>query len=109
MDHSFATTVERSGLRGRGGAAFPTATKLRSVASGRGRRIVVVNAKESEPASAKDMVLLTELPHLVLDGATVAAETVEADEIIVAIDRTYEHARASVERADRGASNARPA
>jgi NADH:ubiquinone oxidoreductase subunit F (NADH-binding) len=99
FDPTFVDIVERSGLRGRGGAAFPTATKMRAVASGRGRRVVVVNAKESEPASAKDVVLLTELPHLVLDGATVAAETVGADEVIVAIDRAFGPARSSVERA----------
>ena len=99
FDETFVATVERSGLRGRGGAAFPTATKMRAVATGRGRRVVVVNAKESEPASSKDEVLLTQLPHLVLDGATVAAETVGADEVLVAIDRSYAHARSCVEHA----------
>jgi NADH:ubiquinone oxidoreductase subunit F (NADH-binding) len=99
FDETFVATVERSGLRGRGGAAFPTATKMRAVATGRGRRVVVVNAKESEPASSKDEVLLTQLPHLVLDGATVAAETVGADEVLVAIDRSYARARSCVEHA----------
>ena len=95
----FVDEVERSGLRGRGGSAFPTATKMRAVANGRGPRTVVVNAKESEPVSSKDELLLTELPHLVLDGATVAAEAVDAREVIVGIDRAYGAARASVERA----------
>ncbi len=71
------------GLRGRGGAAFPTATKMRAVAASRGRAIVVVNAAEGEPASLKDRTLLELLPHLVLDGAVLAAEAVGADEVIV--------------------------
>ncbi len=77
--------VEASGLQGRGGAAFPTATKLRAVASRRGRPVVVVNATEGEPASGKDKVLLRYLPHLVLDGAVAAAEAVGAREAFVAV------------------------
>jgi NADH:ubiquinone oxidoreductase subunit F (NADH-binding) len=77
--------VEQSGLRGRGGADFPTARKLRAVAS-RGRvGAVVVNGSETEPASAKDQLLLTRLPHLVLDGAILAAGAVGAPEVIVKI------------------------
>ncbi len=90
--------VERSGLLGRGGAAFPTATKMRAVAGARGRAIVVVNAAEGEPASLKDKTLLETLPHLVLDGAMVAAEAVGADEVIVCVCET---AGAGVECAER--------
>jgi NADH:ubiquinone oxidoreductase subunit F (NADH-binding) len=75
--------IERAGLTGRGGATFPTATKLRAVAEARGRSIVVVNGAEGEPASLKDRTLLETLPHLVLDGALIAAEAVGADEVIV--------------------------
>ena len=77
--------IERSGLRGRGGADFPTATKLRSVAERRGAATVVVNGSETEPASAKDRLLLARLPHLVLDGAVLAARTVGASEVIVKV------------------------
>ncbi len=77
--------VEASGLQGRGGAAFPTGTKLRAVASRRGRAVVVVNGTEGEPASGKDKVLLRTVPHLVLDGAVAAAEAVGAREAIVAV------------------------
>jgi NADH:ubiquinone oxidoreductase subunit F (NADH-binding) len=92
-------TVEAAGLRGRGGAAFPTATKMRAVVHARGRPIVVVNGSEGEALSAKDRLLLTSLPHLVLDGAVLAAEAVGADQVVVAVDRHARGARAGVERA----------
>ncbi len=77
--------VEQSGLRGRGGADFPTAIKLRSVATRRKSAVVVVNGSETEPASAKDRLLLTRLPHLVLDGAVLAAVAVGAPEVFVKV------------------------
>jgi NADH:ubiquinone oxidoreductase subunit F (NADH-binding) len=91
--------VEHSGLCGRGGAAFPTATKMRAVRAARGRPIVVANGCESEPISAKDALLLHELPHLVLDGAALAARAVGADEVIVAFEESNSTARRSLEHA----------
>ena len=84
--------AEASGLRGRGGAGFPLGTKLRTVrdaanGSTRRRPIVVVNAAESEPASRKDAVLVTRSPHLVLDGAALAARSVGAREVAVWLHR----------------------
>jgi len=78
--------IEASGLRGRGGAAFPTGTKLRTVSRGGRSPVVVVNGSEGEPASGKDKLLLTRVPHLVIDGALQAAAAVGADEVIVGID-----------------------
>jgi NADH:ubiquinone oxidoreductase subunit F (NADH-binding) len=95
---SLIEEVARSGLRGRGGAGFPTATKLAAVASRR-RPIVVVNATEGEPASHKDKVLLTVTPHLVMDGAVLAAAAVGADEVRICIDRSANHAGDAVGRA----------
>jgi NADH:ubiquinone oxidoreductase subunit F (NADH-binding) len=77
--------IEAAGLSGRGGAGFASATKLRAVANARGRSVVVVNATEGEPASGKDRALLEVAPHLVLDGAQLAAGAVGADEVIVAV------------------------
>jgi NADH:ubiquinone oxidoreductase subunit F (NADH-binding) len=86
--------VEQAGLRGRGGAAFPTATKLRAVASARRRSTVVINAAEGEPASLKDRTLSQLVPHLMLDGGQLAARAVDADEVIVCV---CESALASLE------------
>lgn len=77
--------VARSGLRGRGGASFPTGVKLRAVAAARRRPVVVVNGVESEPASAKDATLAAGAPHLVLDGAIGAAAAVGADRVFVCL------------------------
>ncbi|MFD1658796.1 NADH-ubiquinone oxidoreductase-F iron-sulfur binding region domain-containing protein [Streptomyces caeni] len=80
--------VERSGLTGRGGAGFPTGRKLRSVLDRRGTPVVVANGSEGEPGSAKDHLLLTRVPHLVLDGISLAAYAVGADEAYLAVHRT---------------------
>ena len=90
--------VERSGLRGRGGASFPAAQKLAAVAS-RGRAVVVANGTEGEPASAKDKTLLTRAPHLVLDGIGLAAQTVGAREAYVCVDRAEKRVIRALHRA----------
>jgi len=77
--------VGRAGLTGRGGAGFPTARKLAAVAAGRDVPVVIANGTEGEPASAKDKVLLACAPHLVLDGAVLAAGMVGARQAIVVV------------------------
>jgi NADH:ubiquinone oxidoreductase subunit F (NADH-binding) len=79
-------TVDRSGLLGRGGAGFPTARKLRTVAAG-SRPVVLGNGCEGEPASGKDALLLSRHPHLVLDGLQAAARAVGATEAHLALHR----------------------
>jgi NADH:ubiquinone oxidoreductase subunit F (NADH-binding) len=82
---SLATSVEASGLTGRGGGAFPTSLKLTLARSSGVGGTVVVNAMEGEPASDKDKLLLTRAPHLVLDGAQYLALLCGADRIVVCI------------------------
>ncbi len=105
--------VERAGLLGRGGAGFPTAAKLRAVAGassrsalGGGHPIVVVNGAEGEPASAKDRTLLRFLPHLVIDGAELAAGAVGAREVLLGVCESSPSALDAVARAlgERGGS-----
>ena len=76
-------------LRGRGGAGFPFARKVRAVLDSCRRQnlppVVVVNATEGEPASWKDKAILTRGPHLILDGAALAAVALNAGQIVVGI------------------------
>jgi NADH:ubiquinone oxidoreductase subunit F (NADH-binding) len=102
--HELIESIERSGLRGRGGGDFPTARKLRTVAEGRRVSAVVVNGSETEPASAKDRLLLSRMPHLVLDGAVLAAMTVGAPEVIVKVGESAAGSLQSLE----GAISVRP-
>ncbi|GII53344.1 oxidoreductase [Planotetraspora thailandica] len=84
---SLITMAEDVDLRGRGGAAFPFARKLRAVAakSRSSETIVLVNGAEGEPASMKDKTLLTRTPHLVLEGALLAAGALNARQVVVAV------------------------
>ena len=85
--------IEKSGLRGRGGAGFPTAQKLSLCAAAEGtEKYVVVNGGEDEPGSLKDRTLLVYSPHAVLEGALLAAYAIGASRIILYINETYESA-----------------
>ncbi len=90
--------AERMGLVGAGGAGFPTARKLAAVATQKPGP-VVVNGSEGESASGKDTVLLTHVPHLVLDGAVVSASALGARKIVVRIPASRAAVIATVERA----------
>jgi NADH-quinone oxidoreductase subunit F len=84
--------VVASGLRGRGGAGFPTGRKWATVASNLSPvepATVVVNAAEGEPGSFKDRAIVRTDPYRVLEGALIAAFTVGADHVIIAVKETF--------------------
>ena len=84
--------VEESGLRGRGGAGFPTGTKWRTVAENRSEDLattVVVNGAEGEPGTFKDRTILRTNPYEVVEGALIAARAVGATEVIFALKRAF--------------------
>jgi len=89
--------LEHAGLTGRGGAGFPSARKLRTVAE-RGRGVVVGNGAEGEPLSDKDRTLLLTAPHLVIDGLVLAARAVGAREayLVTARPEVADHLREQV-------------
>lgn len=90
-------------LRGGGGAAFPTARKIAAMSDR--TDLVVVNGAEGEPTSGKDAVLLSHVPHLVLDGAEAVARALGARRILVRIAVDQPLVAAAVE----GAIAERPA
>jgi NADH:ubiquinone oxidoreductase subunit F (NADH-binding) len=92
--------LEASGLLGRGGAGFPVGRKWRAMAErSQGRAVVVANGAEGEPVSFKDRILMAHRPHLVVDGAILAAEAVGADEIVFYIGEEHDAALAAMSRA----------
>ena len=100
-----AATIEEvvaSGLRGRGGAGFPTGVKWGAVAerTADGRAAtVVVNGAEGEPGTFKDRAILRRNPFAVVEGALIAASAVGADRVIVALKDSFREEAAAVRRA----------
>jgi NADH:ubiquinone oxidoreductase subunit F (NADH-binding) len=84
--------LEAAGLRGRGGAGFPTHIKWRTVRENRSPdepTTVVVNAAEGEPGTYKDRTLLTRDPYHVIEGALIATRAVGADRIVFGMKRSF--------------------
>ncbi len=92
--------VAKSGLRGRGGAGFPTGEKWRSIRStGTGTRFAVCNGAEGEPATFKDRTLLRTNPYQVLEGLAIAAYAVGAERAYVGLKETFAEEVQAVDRA----------
>ena len=92
-------TLDRASLVGRGGASFPVGTKWRSVATRRGGAVVIANGAEGEPLSRKDQTLMALRPHLVIDGAMLAAESVGANRILLYVGEAHAAATIAMARA----------
>lgn len=83
-------------LTGLGGAHFPFTRKLASTLAAPGPRVVVCNAAEDEPGSKKDRMLMSRNPHLILEGAMIAAAVLDAHDIIIYVSELAEDEHASV-------------
>jgi NADH:ubiquinone oxidoreductase subunit F (NADH-binding)/NADH:ubiquinone oxidoreductase subunit E len=93
VDDAIAT-LEASGLRGLGGAGFPTARKWRFVRNEPGPRLMAVNADEGEPGTFKDRHYLESDPHRFLEGMLIGAWAVEAEAVYIYLRDEYPAVRA---------------
>ena len=90
-------TVKNSGLKGRGGAGFPTGLKWSFVPSGEDApktKYLVVNADEMEPGTFKDRLLMEGDPHLLIEGMVIAAYTIQANTAYIFLRGEYLRAEA---------------
>ena len=86
-------TLNEAGLRGLGGAGFPTGRKWSIVRSFPGPRLMAVNADEGEPGTFKDRYYLERRPHQFLEGVLIAAWAVEAETVYIYLRDEYPAAR----------------
>ncbi|WP_088828496.1 NADH-ubiquinone oxidoreductase-F iron-sulfur binding region domain-containing protein [Marinobacter sp. es.048] len=86
---SLAKELELAGLRGLGGAGFPTFRKWQAVRAETGPRYAVINADEGEPGTFKDRYYLEREPHVFLEGALVSAWAVEAQALYIYLRDEY--------------------
>ncbi|MBD2487001.1 NADH-quinone oxidoreductase subunit NuoF [Aulosira sp. FACHB-615] len=83
-------TISRSGLRGRGGAGYPTGIKWATVAKAKsGRKFVICNADEGDPGAFMDRSVLESDPHRVLEGMAIAAYAVGANQGYIYVRAEY--------------------
>lgn len=97
---AIVSTIEAAGLRGLGGAGFPTHRKWRAVAEQRpGEKWVICNGNEDEPGTFKDRFLLERTPHQVIEGALVAALAVRAAHVALYVNPREAAALAAIRAA----------
>jgi formate dehydrogenase beta subunit len=99
--------MEDSGLRGLGGAGFPTGRKWRIVRGEAGPRLMAINIDEGEPGTFKDRYYLERDPHRFIEGMLIAAHVVGVDSIYVYLRDEYHQCRAILET-ELAALNANP-
>jgi formate dehydrogenase len=85
--------LDDGGLRGLGGAGFPTGRKWRSVRGEPGPRLMAVNGDEGEPGTFKDQLYLNTDPHRFLEGMLIGAHVVEAADVYIYLRDEYPIAR----------------
>ncbi len=90
--------LEKSGLRGLGGAGFPAGRKWRFVRAEAGPRLLAVNADEGEPGTFKDHYYLARDPHRFLEGMLIGAWATEADDIFIYLRDEYPDIRAVLQQ-----------
>lgn len=89
--------VSDAGLRGRGGAGFPTGKKWAFTREAPEQpRYLIMNGGEDEPGSKKDRVLMENLPHLVIEGVIISAYAIGAEKAYLYINAQYETALKSM-------------
>jgi formate dehydrogenase len=91
-------TLEDSALRGLGGAGFPAGRKWRIVRAEKAPRLLAINIDEGEPGTFKDRYYLERDPHRFLEGAIIAAWTVQISEIYIYLRDEYAGCREILER-----------
>lgn len=91
--------MKASGLRGRGGAGFPTGVKWSFLPKGVFPRYLVVNADESEPGTFKDRQIMERNPHQLIEGIALAAYAIQCMHAFVYIRGEFPHAASVLERA----------
>jgi len=97
---SIIQTIKDSGLRGRGGAGFPTGMKWGFIPQGDGKEhYLVVNADESEPGTCKDTPLLLANPHVLIEGVIIASYAIRANHAFIYIRGEVTHVIRRVQQA----------
>jgi len=92
--------LKKAGLRGRGGAGFPTGIKWEKVLNHRVKdHYFVCNAGEHEPGTFKDRYLLKQAPHQLIEGCLIAAYTVQAKAAFIYVNHEYHEERENLKKA----------